>query len=167
MCEAGDEMSDDDDVDMEAFRALLTDQWKKTTKVATEDDNGELDGYKFRDLIVAKWGVPYDVQLQRSVFLGKPMMVLNVMWKYYGQQSFHLTEMEYLEHLQALAELVNKWERVQHVKDLINESKKRPAGYFGYAVSIPLDLDPEVMENIGGDFVNMPTNPDYGDNKSA
>jgi hypothetical protein len=32
-----------------------TDQWKKTTKVATEDDNGELDGYKFRDLIVAKW----------------------------------------------------------------------------------------------------------------
>lgn len=120
-------------------------------------------------LVLLYRGVPYDVQLQRNVFLGKPvpmtlisfpfhsplfpplpprsslallfssllvlsppsflplpparrrpvhltqddgpcispklcrslqMLFLNVMWKYYGQQSFHLTEIEYLEHLQ-------------------------------------------------------------------
>lgn len=46
-----------------------------------------------------------------------------------------------------------------------NEGISRLVG--SYAVSIPLDLDADVMESIGGDFVNMPSNPDYGDNKSA
>ena len=35
--------------------------------------------------------------LATQVFAGKPMVYLNVMWKYLGQQSFHLTEREYLE----------------------------------------------------------------------
>ena len=53
------------------------------------------------------------------MFLGKPMIFFNVMWKYLGQQSFHLSEQEYLEHLQALAELCIRWDRVDHLKEEI------------------------------------------------
>ena len=38
-----------------------------------------------------------DVRLLTWVF---SQIFFNVMWKYYGQQSFPLTEQEYLEHLQ-------------------------------------------------------------------
>lgn len=53
-----------------------------------------------------------ELQIKRENFMGKPMLFLNVMWKYLGQQSFHLSEQEYLEHLQALAELLVRWNRV-------------------------------------------------------
>jgi len=76
------------------------------------------------------------------------MLFLNVMWKHLGQQSFHLSEQEYLEHLQALSELLIKWDRVAHVKDLVKSAKKRPNAYFGYAVAIPLDLPAELMNEI-------------------
>ena len=65
------------------------------------------------------WGAAYDVQIKREMFLGKPMIFFNVMWKYLGQQSFHLSEQEYLEHLQALAELCIRWDRVDHLKEEI------------------------------------------------
>jgi hypothetical protein len=55
-------------------------------------DDKPFDGYQFRDLIVGKWTVPYDVQIKREMFMGKPMLYLNVMWKYEGQMSFPLTE---------------------------------------------------------------------------
>jgi Domain of unknown function (DUF3067) len=46
------------------------------------------------------------------------------MWKYLGQQSFHLTEREYLEHLEAIAQLLVKWDKVEHIKDVIKASRK-------------------------------------------
>ena len=61
------------------------------TKQAAAEDR-PFDGYQLRDLIVEKWTVPYDVQFKREVFMGKPMLFLNVMWKYEGQMSFPLTE---------------------------------------------------------------------------
>lgn len=62
-------------------------------------NNGELDGYQLFDMIVAKWGVPYGVELRRLDFAGKKLLYINVMWKYLGQQSFPLSERQYLEHL--------------------------------------------------------------------
>lgn len=61
--------------------------------------DAELDGYQLFDMIVAKWGVPYGVELRRLDFGGKKLLYANVMWKYLGQQSFPLSEREYLEHL--------------------------------------------------------------------
>jgi hypothetical protein len=89
--------------------------------LTTRSEWQEFDGYKFRDLIVSQWGAAYDIQIKREMWLGKPMLFLNVMWKYLGQQSFHLSEQEYLEHLQALAELVVKWDRVDHLKEEIRK----------------------------------------------
>lgn len=62
-------------------------------------NNGELDGYQLFDMIVAKWGVPYGVELRRLDFAGKKLLYINVMWKYLGQSSFPLSERQYLEHL--------------------------------------------------------------------
>lgn len=58
-----------------------------------------MDGYILFDLIVSKWGVPYGVELRRMEFAGKNLLYINVMWKYLGQQSFPLSEQQYLEHL--------------------------------------------------------------------
>ena len=63
--------------------------WKPTEIV---EEDRPFDGYQLRDLIVGKWTVPYDIQIKREMFMGKPMLFLNVMWKYEGQMSFHLTE---------------------------------------------------------------------------
>eukprot|EP00960_Hanusia_phi_P001119 30255-Hanusia_phi.AAC.2 len=103
-----------DEESIEAFRSLMQQSW-----TGKKGESAEFDGYAFRDLIVEKWGVPYDIQIKREYFLGKPMIFYNVMWKWCGQQSFPLTETEYLEHLQFLAELCVKWDRVDRLKEEI------------------------------------------------
>eukprot|EP00904_Undaria_pinnatifida_P012697 jgi/Undpi1/8558/HiC_scaffold_25.g11023.m1 len=124
--------------DMDGFRSGLI---KQTSKKKKQD----FTGYDMYDLIVDKFDVPYDVQINKTVFAGKPVLCLNVMWKYLGQSSFHLSEQEYLEHLQALAELLQEWDRVDHFKRAVADTKKRPNPYFGYAVALPLDLAPDTL----------------------
>lgn len=41
----------------------------------------EFTGYDMYDLIVDKFDVPYDVQINKTVFAGKPVLCFNVMWK--------------------------------------------------------------------------------------
>jgi hypothetical protein len=48
------------------------------------------------------------------------------MWKYLGQKSFPLTEEQYNEQLQAVAELVTEWGVVQQVREGIKSHKKAP-----------------------------------------
>lgn len=124
--------------DMAAFRSSLIKQMKRS-------EREEFSGYDMVDIIVEKWGVPHDIQIKKEVFAGKPLVFLNVMWKYLGQQSFHLSEREYLEHLEAIAQLLRQWDRVEHFKGLVKASRKRPNAYFGYAVSIPLELPMDTL----------------------
>lgn len=104
----------------------------------------KLEGKELLEIIIKKWGVAYDVQLQKSKTLGEGSenIYLSIMWKYFGQKSFSLSEREYLEHLEALSRYITAIDKVQHVKDKIKESRKRPNAQFGYAVLIPLDVDP-------------------------
>ncbi|KAJ1478968.1 hypothetical protein T484DRAFT_1959887 [Baffinella frigidus] len=141
----GDEEKGGGEYDMEAFREMMQGSWDKEQSQAEE---GEFDGYQLRALIEGKFGAPYDLQLQRHMFLGKPLLFINVMWKHLGQVSFHLTEQEYMENLQAIAELCIKWERVDLVKELIAKNRKYPQAYYGYAVSLALDLPWEVMKEM-------------------
>lgn len=41
----------------------------------------DFTGYDMYDLIVDKFEVPYDVTVNKTVFAGKPVLCLNVMWK--------------------------------------------------------------------------------------
>lgn len=41
----------------------------------------DFTGYDMYDLIVDKYDVPYDVQINKTVWLGKPVLCFNIMWK--------------------------------------------------------------------------------------
>ncbi|CAM9231641.1 unnamed protein product [Pylaiella littoralis] len=139
--EVDQEQQEEEPQDMNAFRESLIKQNRKDSLKKKED----FSGYDMYDLIVDKFDVPYDVQINKTVWMGKPVLCFNVMWRHLGQSSFPLSEQEYLEHLQALAELLMEWDRVDQFKKSLAETKKRPQSYFGYAVALPLDLDPDTM----------------------
>ncbi|MEO1184554.1 MAG: DUF3067 family protein, partial [Cyanobacteria bacterium J06636_27] len=62
-----------------------------------------MTGQELRQILIDKWGRSYDVQLRRAQ--GK--LFLQVMWKYLEQASFPLSENEYLEHLDTVANYLN------------------------------------------------------------
>lgn len=111
---------------------------------------GIFDGRQMLELIVKKWGVAYDVQLRKNKPFGDASanIYINIMWKYYGQVSFPMKEQEYLEHLEAIARYLRAIKKVDHFKEKVAESKKRPNAYFGYAVGIPLDVDPDTADEF-------------------
>ena len=115
---------------------------------------GKLGGREFLEIIIKKWGVAYDIQLRKNTPFGEGSanIYLNVMWSYFGMKSFRLDEREYLEHLEALGRYITAIDKVDHVKDKIKECRKRPNAYFGYAVSIPLDVEPSSADNFFKDL---------------
>ncbi|MDE5082557.1 MAG: DUF3067 family protein, partial [Trichodesmium sp. St18_bin1] len=50
-----------------------------------------MTGEELRQLLLAKWGKSYDIQLRRT----KGKIFVQVMWKYLEQASFPITEPEY------------------------------------------------------------------------
>ncbi|WP_416309617.1 DUF3067 family protein [Spirulina sp. 06S082] len=104
-----------------------------------------MTGEELRALLLKKWGRSYDVRLRQT----KGTIYLQVMWKYLEQQSFPLTEMEYLQHLQGVATYLDAWEGESQVQDYLAKTTERPR--LGKAVSIPLDLGERASEWIVGD----------------
>ena len=115
---------------------------------------GKLGGREFLEIIIKKWGVAYDIQLRKNTPFGEGSanIYLNVMWSYFGMKSFRMDEREYLEHLEALGRYITAMDKVDHVKDKIKECRKRPNAYFGYAVSIPLDVEPSTADSFFKDL---------------
>ena len=93
-----------------------------------------MTGQDLRQLLFDKWGHSYDIQLRRI----KDTIFLQVMWKYLEQASFPLSETEYIEHLNAIANYLNAWHCTSQVIDFITKTRERPR--LGKAISIPLDL---------------------------
>jgi hypothetical protein len=101
-----------------------------------------MTGQKLHQLLLDKWGRSYDLQLRRI----KDRIFLQVMWKYLEQASFPLSELEYLEHLNAVANYLNAWHCTSQVIDFIQKTRERPR--LGKAVSIPLNLGERASEWI-------------------
>ena len=76
-----------------------------------------------------------------------------VMWRYFGQKSFPMDERENLEHLEAIERYISSINKVNEFVDFISESRKRPNAYFGYAVGIPLNVDPSTADKF---FTDLP-----------
>jgi hypothetical protein len=91
-------------------------------------------GSDLEQVILQKWGKPYDVQLRR---VGDRVSLL-VMWRYLGQQSFPLSEADYREHLAGLCATLQEWGIYDAVCQEILATRQRPR--MGTAVAIPLDL---------------------------
>lgn len=122
-------------------------------KEETSNPN-KFDGQDLLQLIVKKWGVAYDLQLRKSKPFGEASknIYINVMWRYYGQRSFPMSERQYMEHLEAITRYLSAIDRVEHFKEKVDESRKRPNAYFGYAVGIPLDVDPDTADSFFKDL---------------
>ncbi|HLO88065.1 MAG TPA: DUF3067 family protein [Nostocaceae cyanobacterium] len=101
-----------------------------------------MTGKELRQLLIDKWGHSYDVQFRRTQ--GK--IFLQVMWKYLEQASFPLSEAEYQEHLDSVANYLHALGGAQQVLTFITQTRERPR--LGKAVSIPIDLGERSSEWI-------------------
>lgn len=99
-----------------------------------------MTGKDLRQMLLAKWGRSYDIQLRR--IHGK--IFVQVMWKYLEQASFPMTEADYQAHLNAIANYLHAWGSVEQVQEYIQQTRDRPR--LGKAVSIPLDLGDRASE---------------------
>lgn len=93
-----------------------------------------MTGKDLQELIFNKWGYSYDVQVLRI----KDQIYFQVMWKYLEQASFHFTPIQYIEHLEEVADYITAWGVIDQVQTGVLEAKNRPR--LGKAVSISLDL---------------------------
>ena len=101
-----------------------------------------MTGIELRKLLQQKWGYSFDVQLRKV----RGTIRLQIMWRYLEQASFPLSESEYLEHLEAVANYLNGWGGAEQVKSFIQETKEKPR--LGKAITIPLDLRGRASEWI-------------------
>lgn len=105
-----------------------------------------MTGEELHQLLLAKWGRSFDVQLRRV----QDKVFLQVMWKYLEQASFPLTEVEYLAHLETIANYLNAWGSAAQVQQFVEQTRDRPR--LGKAVSIPLELGERASEWLLGEF---------------
>ena len=101
-----------------------------------------MTGKELQNILRKKWGYSFDIQLRKV----KGKIYVQVMWRYLEQASFPLSESEYLEHLEAVANYLNAWGGEEQVKTFIAQTREKPR--LGKAVSIPLDLGERASEWI-------------------
>lgn len=149
----GDDEEDEDeqDLDMTAFQTRQKQQ--EEAKQQAETDSEEFDGYALRDVIYEKWGKCYDVDFNRVDSFGIRNLYLNVLPFHLGGRTFrHETEMDYLCHLQAVVEILEKYDQIGYVLAQIDDTKKKPRAGTSPLVAVPLRLDltkEQVIEIIG------------------
>jgi hypothetical protein len=101
-----------------------------------------MTGEELRQLLLDKWGCSFDVRLRRS----RGTVFVQIMWKYLEQQSFPLSESEYLAHLDAIANYLNAWSAQQQFRDYLQETRDHPR--VGKVINIPLELGDRASEWI-------------------
>jgi hypothetical protein len=146
-----DEDEDDDMFDMAAF-AARRDQAAAQEPVVVEQED-DFDGYAFRDLLMTKWGALYDVDFNPVDSFGFREIYLNIYpFKMGGRNKWrHASELDYLCHLQAIVEILQKYEQLDKVIYQIQETTKTPKmGAPIKAVPIRLDLTKDEVTKILG-----------------
>lgn len=133
-----DEM-DDDDLSLDAFQQAKQQQQQQQDVDAEQDD---FDGYAFRDVILEKWGACWDVDFNNVDSFGHRQLYLNIMPYQLGRRPFrHETELDYLCHLQAVVEILQKYEQLGNVLVQIDETKKKPRAGTSPMIAVPIRLD--------------------------
>lgn len=125
---------EEEDISFDAMKDAIKGYKKKETTNEDEEDI-KFDGYAFRDLIVDKWGAPLDIDFVRA-----PRDVYcSVMPVAYGSKKCrHQSEMEYLMHLQAVIEILVKYNNLDKFVYFLRTTKKQPKRGTG---SVPYRLE--------------------------
>lgn len=129
-----------DDVSLEGFQKAREKREKEIE--AKEAEEKEIDGYFLRDVIYEKWGYCYDVDFNRVDSFGFRELYLNVMPFHLGGRRFrHESELDYLCHLQAVVEILQKYDQLDNILAQIEDTKKNPRAGTVPIVAVPLRLD--------------------------
>ncbi|MBD1825288.1 DUF3067 family protein [Cyanobacteria bacterium FACHB-DQ100] len=105
-----------------------------------------MTGQELRQILLDKWGRSYDIQVRRT----RGKFFVQVMWKYLEQLSFPLSEAEYLEHLDQVAEYLAGWGATEQFRAYVEKTRERPRQ--GKAVSVPIELGDRASEWLLEDF---------------
>jgi hypothetical protein len=145
--------TDDDDDD---FLRFLEDSMdgKSTGASATDGLNwgGDMTGDELRNMVLKRYGKLYDARIcQRRDRFNKLQVYLQIMWKFLGQKSFPLSEAEYIEQTDAVAEVLTEWGVGDVVRTELPRWPKFPRmdTTGANAVMIPLGLE-DLEEGIPG-----------------
>jgi hypothetical protein len=104
--------TNDDDISLEAFQARKRNQEEGAQ--SQQSDLDAFDGYAMRDVILEKWGRCFDVDFNKVDSFGFKSLYLNVLPFCLGARRFrHDTELDYLCHLQAVVEILLKYDQVR------------------------------------------------------
>jgi len=143
-----DDNDDDDDAWLEAFQSAKN-EMKDTTPPELE-----FDGYALRDMLVAKWGVPLDVDFQSMSTIGTSTgtsflycTVLPLVGYGSPLRSRHDSELEYLMHLQGVVEVLCKYNNLEGFLAFVEGTDRVPKPGTD-SVPFRLDLSEEDLEGI-------------------
>jgi hypothetical protein len=111
--ETNDADDNDDDISLGAFQARRQQQ-EEQEQQQQEEDEEKFDGYALRDVIFEKWGKCYDAEFNKVDSFGVPQLYLNILpFHLGGRGNFrHETELDYLCHLQAVVDILEKYNQV-------------------------------------------------------
>lgn len=138
-----------DDLDVSTFQQELAKRQDQQDDIAdldnlpiSENDTTEFDGYAMRDAIYNKWGECFDVDFNRVDSYGFRSVYLNIMpFRLGGKRFRHETELDYLCHLQAVVEILQKYDQLDYVLAQLNETTKVPRAGTSPLIAVPLRLD--------------------------
>ena len=108
-----------------------------------------MSGDELRNIVLKRYGRLYDARIcQRRDRFNKLQIYLQIMWKFLGQKSFPLSEAEYVEQTDAVAELLSEWGVGDVVREALPKHLKVPKmdTTGANAVMIPLGLE-DLEEN--------------------
>lgn len=145
--------SDVDSFSVASFQkaAAAAAQEKPEMNVTISDkESGIIDGYGLRDMLVDKWGVPLDIDFQRG-FSQLPFVYVTVLpvVGFGSRKSRHLTELDYLMHLQAVVEILDEYDNLEAWLGFVQGTKQTPKPGV---TSVPyrLDLSPSQLQKVLG-----------------
>ncbi|BDA40838.1 hypothetical protein COCOBI_01-4920 [Coccomyxa sp. Obi] len=143
------------DIDDSQLAQSFNQRLKELSGPSDQAFSGVLTGEVLREAIINKYGKSYDLSIVRRQIPGKTLVALNVMWTHLEQQSFPMSEAEYMDKLDTIATYISAWGEAQTVMDFFQQPAKSQRGLparpvVGCAVSIRLDLPKAVIEEWFG-----------------
>ena len=132
-----DTITTEDSLSVEAFQSAV---------VSKEKEDVDFDGYKLRDLLIEKWGVPLDIDFQRGI--GGQTVYCTVLPVVYGSKKCrHESELDYLMHLQGVIEILQKYNNLDQFIISLQKTKRSPKPGVE-AVPFLLKLDSQALKQI-------------------
>lgn len=130
----------------------------KSSSVAVRTNEGdeedeEFNGYSLRDAIYEKYGKCFDVDFNRVESFGFRELYLNILPFHLGSRKFrHASEFDYLCHLQAIVEILQRYEQLDSVLLQLSETNKKPRPGTSPLIAVPLrlELSEEDLDSILG-----------------